>query len=39
LGTGTAQAGTPPLTGLGGEGGFIAELGRPGSIWLDYFFA
>lgn len=31
-------SGTAELAGLRGEGGFTAELGQHGSIWLDYFF-
>jgi hypothetical protein len=29
-------SGTGELTGLRGDGGFTAELGQHGSIWLDY---
>ena len=32
-------SGTGELAGLRGKGGFTAQLGRRGSIWLDYFFA
>ena len=31
-------SGTGQLTGLHGDGGFKAQLGQHGSIWLDYFF-
>jgi hypothetical protein len=31
-------SGTGELTGLRGDGGFTAQLGQHGSIWLDYFF-
>jgi uncharacterized protein DUF3224 len=31
-------SGTGTLTGLRGDGGFTAQLGQHGSIWLDYFF-
>lgn len=33
-----AGSGTGELAGLRGDGGFTAEIGRHGSIWLDYFF-
>ena len=32
------QSGTGDLKGLRGEGGFKAQLGEHGSIWLDYSF-
>lgn len=31
-------SGTGDLRGLRGEGGFKAQLGEQGSIWLDYYF-
>jgi hypothetical protein len=31
-------SGTGELSGLRGEGGFTAQLGQHGSIWLDYYF-
>jgi hypothetical protein len=31
-----AGSGTGELTGLRGEGGFEAQVGQHGSIWLDY---
>jgi hypothetical protein len=31
-------SGTGNLTGLRGEGGFSAQRGRQGRIWLDYYF-
>ncbi|HEX3598182.1 MAG TPA: DUF3224 domain-containing protein [Polyangiaceae bacterium] len=31
-------SGTGELKGLRGEGGFKAQLGKHGSIWLDYYF-
>ena len=31
-------SGTGKLTGLRGDGGFKAQLGQHGSVWLDYFF-
>ena len=31
-------SGTGELAALRGDGGFTAELGQHGSIWLDYFF-
>lgn len=31
-------SGTLELARLGGDGGFTAQLGQHGSIWLDYFF-
>ena len=32
------DSGTGELKGLRGEGGFKAQLGEHGSIWLDYYF-
>jgi hypothetical protein len=32
-------SGTGALAGLHGDGGFEAQLGQHGSIWLDYFFS
>jgi len=32
-------SGTDQLKGLQGKGGFEAQLGQHGSIWLDYSFA
>ncbi len=29
-------SGADELVGLGGDGGFTAEIGRHGTIWLDY---
>jgi hypothetical protein len=31
-------SGTDELTGFRGEGGFTAQIGQQGSIWLDYEF-
>jgi len=31
-------SGTEELVGLRGDGGFTAQLGQHGSIWLDYSF-
>ena len=31
-------SGTGALVGLRGEGGFEAQLGNQGSVWLDYSF-
>jgi hypothetical protein len=31
-------SGTEQLAGLRGDGGFDAQLGQHGTIWLDYFF-
>jgi hypothetical protein len=31
-------SGTGDLRGLRGEGGFKAQLGEHGSVWLDYYF-
>jgi hypothetical protein len=31
-------SGTGELRGLLGDGGFKAELGQHGTIWLDYYF-
>ncbi len=31
-------SGTGDIKGLRGEGGFKAQLGERGSIWLDYYF-
>jgi hypothetical protein len=31
-------SGTDELLGLRGDGGFTAEIGRHGTIWLDYDF-
>lgn len=31
-------SGTGDLTNLRGDGGFTAQLGQHGSIWLEYFF-
>lgn len=31
-------SGTAALAGLRGDGGFEAQLGQHGSVWLDYFF-
>ncbi len=31
-------SGTGKLAGLRGDGGFKAEVGHHGSVWLDYFF-
>jgi hypothetical protein len=31
-------SGTGDLRGLRGEGGFKAQVGEQGSIWLDYYF-
>jgi hypothetical protein len=31
-------SGTGELVGLRGDGGFKAELGKHGDIWLDYYF-
>lgn len=31
-------SGTGELTGLRGDGGFTAQRGERGSIWLDYYF-
>ena len=31
-------SGTGDLKGLRGDGGFKAQLGEHGSIWLDYYF-
>ncbi len=33
------RSGTGELQGLQGEGGFTAELGHHGAIWLDYDFS
>jgi hypothetical protein len=32
------ETGTGTLAGLRGSGGFTAQLGQHGAIWLDYFF-
>jgi hypothetical protein len=32
------RSGTGGLAGLSGEGGFKAELGQHGDVWLDYHF-
>jgi hypothetical protein len=31
-------SGTDELTGFRGDGGFTAQIGQHGTIWLDYFF-
>jgi hypothetical protein len=31
-------SGTDELAGFRGDGGFTAEIGQHGTIWLDYFF-
>lgn len=31
-------SGTAELAGLRGDGGFVAQPGQHGSVWLDYFF-
>jgi len=32
------SSGTGELHGLRGDGGFKAEIGQHGTIWLDYYF-
>jgi hypothetical protein len=31
-------SGTDELAGFRGDGGFTAEIGQHGTLWLDYFF-
>lgn len=32
------RSGTGELTGFRGDGGFTAQLGQHGTVWLDHFF-